>query len=222
MIRIVLALTVALLLPAGADAAPRFHLDVETELPALQPLDHATPSVDLSLQASQDGELTVEERKAIQERLKKRRTLLEIHQVLSFVAAGSIIAADVVGMFNHVALEDGDPVRSELEGSLALHRALVAVSIGSYFGAGITAWTAPPAYTNAQIAAGKKKADSGDVHVALSVAHGICMGTMIATGFAMANVAKGEDWDHLLSAHTVTGFATAGLVIAAGIAIGSF
>ena len=35
------------------------------------------------------------------------------------------------------------------------------------------------------------------------------------------NVAKGEDWDRLLSVHTITGFTTAGLIIAAGIVIGT-
>ena len=58
--------------------------------------------------------------------------------------------------------------------------------------------------------------------VALSVAHAIGMGTMIATGALMANVAKGETWDSLLTVHTITGFTTAGLIIAAGITIGTF
>jgi len=212
------ALALALVLPTTAAAAD-FHLDVDAG--AWRPLDAVTLADD----ASTTDEPTVEERRAMQEKLKTRRTLLEVHQALSFAAAGAIIAADVVGMFNHEALDRGAPVRSELEGSLALHRALVATTVGTYLGAGITAWAAPAAYRNAQAEAASKsggKADSGDVHVALSVAHAIGMGTMIATGALMANVAKGETWDSLLTVHTITGFTTAGLIIAAGITIGTF
>jgi len=209
------ALVVLLALPAAAAAAD-FHLDVDRS--AWRPVTIPTAS-------AADGDMTVDERKAMQARLKTRRRLLDIHQALSFVAAGAIIAADVVGMFNHEALDLGAPVRSELEGTLALHRVLVATTVGTYLGAGVTAWAAPAAYRNAQAEAASKaggKADSGDVHVALSVAHAIGMGTMMATGVIMANVAKGEAWDSLLTVHTITGFATAGLIIAAGITIGTF
>jgi hypothetical protein len=172
-----------------------------------------------------DDEMSMDERRARQAQLKLRRQLLDVHQVLSFVAAGSIIATDVVGMFNHEALSNGVPIRSQIEGSLALHRVLVATTLTTYLGAGITAWTAPAAYRNKQVEAAAKKsakADSGDVHVALSVAHAIGMGTMLATGAIMANVAKGETWDGLLTVHTITGLTTAGLIIAAGVVIGTF
>ena len=205
---VTLGLAIALL--PGSAAADDFHLEVDSG--GWHPVH---------LDASED-EMTVDDRRAMQAQLKVRRQLLEVHQALSFVAAGAIIAADVVGMFNHEALDSGAPVRSELEGTLALHRVLVATTVGTYLGAGVTAWAAPAAYRNAQAeAASKNLADSGDLHVALSVAHAIGMGTMIATGALMANVAKGEVWDNLLTVHTISGFATAGLIIVAGITIGT-
>jgi hypothetical protein len=219
MIKTATLLFLLLVLPLPAAAAnPHFEVDRSAWQPNAEiPL----PSPPTRSQSA-DEEMSVDERREMQARLKLRRQLLDAHQVLSFVAAGSIIAADVVGMFNHEALDAGAPVRSELEGTLALHRALVATTVGTYFGAGITAWAAPAAYRNAKAEAmSSGKADSGDVHVALSVAHAIGMGTMMATGILMANVAKGEDWDRLLSVHTITGFTTAGLIIAAGIVIGT-
>ena len=111
---ILAALLVSACLPAAARAAGP-HLDVD--------LNVYRPPVGASLDASPDDEMSVEDRRAMQERLKVRRQLLQIHQGFSFAAVGSIIAADIVGMFNHEALDSGVPVRSELEGSLALHRA---------------------------------------------------------------------------------------------------
>lgn len=207
------------LLPLQARAAD-IHLDVDLDV--WQP-EVRLPTVPAAEAA--DDDMSVDERRAIQARLKVRRQLLDVHQALSFVAAGSIIATDVVGMFNHEALDNGSPIRSELDGSLVLHRALVATTLTTYLGAGITAWAAPAAYRNAQVERAAKdslKADSGDLHVALSVAHAIGMGTMLATGAIMANVAKGETWDGILTVHTISGFTTAGLIIASGIVIGTF
>ena len=208
---LVVLLVLAAWFAAPAQAAPRFHFE----------------GVDRSVVTTQEAEkdlseMTPEERREIQERLKLRRKLVDVHQVFAFVAASSITAANVFGMVNHIALEHGAPKRSELEPSLALHRVLVGAALGSYLGAGITAWTMPPAYKRAQKAAGKGKVDSGDVHVALSVAHGIGMGLLMVTGALQANAVTGEAWDALLTTHTVAGFATAGLVFAAAIAIGSF
>jgi hypothetical protein len=167
-------------------------------------------------------ELTIEERRAIQQRLKVRRTMMDIHQVFSFAAAGSIIVTEVVGFINDTAFDTGTPVRSELDGTLALHRILVGVSMTTYLGAGIAAWTAPPALRLHNLEVGKGKLDSGVLHVAFSVVHAVAMATVIATGFLQANVAPiGAGWDFLIVTHKVAGFTAAGFVIAAGITIGT-
>ena len=66
-----------------------------------------------------------------------------------------------------------------------------------------------------------KKVDSGELHKALSVIHGIAMGTVVATGILQANAATGEEWEALVAAHSVSGFTAAGAIVAAGIVIGT-
>jgi hypothetical protein len=178
------------------------------------------PAVVLDVPTEAQADLSVEERRAIQERLKVRRTLAEIHQVMSFTTAGLIIAAEVFGVINLVAIDTGDPVYRDLKPSLGMHRILAGAAIGTYWTTGALAWAMPPAY-NANIKAkgGKKKADSGDAHVALSVAHGIGMGTMLITGALLANAADNDAWKPLMVTHTAVGFATAALVIGAGVVI---
>mgnify|MGYP000344649216 CR=1 FL=1 len=167
-------------------------------------------------------ELSVEERKAIQKRLQLRRKMADVHQALSIASAGLIVAADVVGLINFQAIEEGNPPYRDLKPALAIHRILAASALTTYWGSGIIAWTMPPAY-KANIASrpdlGKKKADSGDTHVALSVAHGIGMGTMMVTGLLMANAADNEAWSPLMVTHLASGLTTAALVIAGGIVI---
>ena len=168
------------------------------------------------------AELTIEQRRKIQARLKLRRKLVPVHQTLAFVAAGSIVAAEIVGMINSVALKSGQPLRGDLEPSLATHRVLAGVATTAYFGSGIVAWAMPPAVVRKPRAVDtsvKKGVDSGKLHEALSVIHGIAMGTVVATGILQANVATGEDWEALVTVHSIAGFTAAGTVIASGIVI---
>lgn len=198
-------------MPVPAPDPSQFHLIApEAEIPA----------VTFDLPTESQAELSVEERRAIQERLKVRRALAEAHQVMSFTTAGLIIAAEVVGVINLVAIEKGDPVYRDLKPSLGVHRVLAGAAIGTYWTTGALAWAMPPAYNaNLKAKSGKKKPDSGDAHVALSVAHGIGMGTMLITGALMANAANNDAWKPLMVTHTAVGFTTAALVIGGGIVI---
>lgn len=175
-----------------------------------------------SMEASDTAELSIEERRKIQQQLKIRRTMMDVHQVLSFVSAGSIVATIVFGLVNDIGLEHGEPKRADLEGSLAAHRILAGTAFTSYLGAGIMAWAAPPALRLHNTADGKAKFDSGDLHVLFSVIHGVAMATVLATGILQANVVPAsEAWEGIVVAHEVAGFTAAGFVIAAGITIGT-
>ncbi len=172
--------------------------------------------------ATSTSELSIDERRAIQARLKLRRKMTDVHQVFALTAAGSIVAADIVGLVNSASLNRGEPKRPNLEPPLAVHRVLAATALSSYMAAGITAWTMPPALKLNQAQQSKKKVDSGDLHVAFSVVHGIAMATVITTGILQANVAPaGRGWDALVATHTAAGFTAASFVIAAGITIGT-
>ena len=166
-------------------------------------------------------DLSVEERKKIQARLKVRRQVVGIHQVLSFSTTGLLLAAEVFGVINFVAIDKGSPVYNQLKPSLGTHRVLVGAALSTYLAAGITAWTMPPAYkANIQRKpGGKKKVDSGKVHVALSVGHGIGMAAMLVSGALMANAADNKAWKGLAVYHTAFGITTAALVLSAGIVI---
>jgi hypothetical protein len=167
-------------------------------------------------------ELSIDERRAIQARLKLRRKMVGFHQVFALTAAVSLVAADVVGLGNATSLARGEPERPRLEPPLAVHRILAATALTSYMAAGITAWTMPPALRLNRASKNKKKVDSGDLHVAFSIVHGIAMATVITTGLLQANVAPaGKGWDALVATHTAAGITAAGFVIAAGITIGT-
>lgn len=57
-------------------------------------------------------------------------------------------------------------------------------------------------------------------HVALSVAHGIAMGTTLALAAAHAAVEPDTAaWQAINGSHALAGFATAGLVLAAGLTL---
>ena len=177
---------------------------------------------------SDEGELSLEERRKIQERLRIRRKMVDAHQVLSFVSAGSIIATEVVGIVNDVSLDkgiddSGIPLRPNLEPGLVTHRILAGVSIGTYLGAGITAWAMPRALKLNTAKPTRGKLDSGVLHVVLSVIHGVSMATVVATGILQANVAPVSDgaWDALVVTHKISGFTAAGFILAAGITIGT-
>jgi len=227
-----LALALTLLVPGAARSA-------ELQLPATTPHFELTAQLRASespqpvgdghkhrhaKEVDSTAELSIEERRKIQARLKVRRKMVPIHQTLAFVAAGSIVAAEIVGMINSVALRSGTPTRGGLEPSLGTHRVLAGIATTAYFGAGIVAWTMPPALARKPRAVDtsvKKRVDSGKLHQVLSVVHGIAMGTVVATGILQANIATGDEWEALLAAHTISGFTAAGTVIAAGIAIGT-
>ncbi len=182
-----------------------------------------TPGNSHTQEVDTKAELSIEERRKIQKRLKVRRKMVPVHQTLAFVAAGSIIAAEVVGMINSVGIKTGAPSRGDLEPNLGLHRVLAGVATTAYFGAGIVAWTMPPglATKRPKVDASVKKVDSGKLHQVLSIIHGIAMGTVVTTGILQANVATDEDWEALVAVHTISGFTAAGSVIAAGLVIGT-
>ena len=72
------------------------------KLPGLDPTDFTlleAPSNDME-------DLSVEERRKIQKQLKIRRKMADIHQVMAFTSAGLIIAAEIFGTINFVALEE--------------------------------------------------------------------------------------------------------------------
>lgn len=165
--------------------------------------------------------LSIDEKRKWQKKLELRRALVDVHTVLSFVSAGFIIASEVVGIVNSQALEEGLIPRGDLEPSLGLHRVFAGAAIGTYWSAGVTAWTMPPAL-QLNRAQEPKKVDSGELHAALSIIHGIAMGTVIATGILQANVIPAsEAWGAVESTHAISAFTAAGTIIAAGIVIGT-
>jgi hypothetical protein len=191
-----------------------FALDVD--------LDVQRPVVPAPTDSQAD--LSVEERRAIQKRLKLRRKMVDAHTVLSFIAAGGIVATDIIGFGNLGAIEEAQPKRADLEPGLALHRSLALLSSASYLGAGITAWTMPRAYQLQQAQAPKTgKADSGDVHVVFSIIHGISMATVVATGLLQANaIPASESWEHVARIHLGAGLTAATFVIGGAIVIAAF
>ncbi len=202
-------LLVGLIVPGAA-------LADSMKLPGLDPTGFTL------LEPSSNGveDLSVEQRRKIQKQLKIRRKMADIHQVMAFTSAGLIVAAEVFGTINFVALEEGNPPYRDLKGSLAAHRVLAGAAVATYWTTGAISWAMPPAYVaNTAKDAKKKKVDSGDVHAALSVAHGICMGTVMVTGVLMANAADNKAWGPLMVTHLTTGYLAAGLVIGSGIVI---
>jgi hypothetical protein len=167
------------------------------------------------------SELPLEERQKIQARLKLRRKMVPVHQTFALLAAGFIVATEVVGTINSAALEEGEPRYKDLKPGFAMHRALALTSFSLYLTAGMIAWTMPEPFVLRATGAApdKKKADSGEIHKALSLAHGIGMATMAATGLLMANVADNRAWPVLKTVHAVTGYTTATLIFTAAIVI---
>ncbi len=216
-----LLLAVALLAPAVAQArgpfAPSPHLEwAGADEVITPPGQRATEDLDWDT-------LSIDEKRKWQKKLELRRTLVDVHQVLSFLAAGFIVASEVVGIVNSQGLEEGLIPRKDLEPSLGVHRVLAGAAIGTYWSAGITAWAMPPALRlNQAQQTTKKKVDSGELHAVLSIIHGIAMGTVIATGILQANVIPASDaWGGVESTHAISAFTAAGSIIAAGIVIGT-
>ncbi|GEM_PF-2034749 len=214
----------ALMAAPPAEAAERFSLDVNTDVSAslrdLSPSNSATADNP----AEPGGDPSPEALRETLERLEIRRNMLTAHQILAWTSLSTMFAAQAVGMVNRVSLQTGAPKRGQLNESLMVHRVLAATSIGTYYGAGFTAWLAPgPGGTLRAEDKGISQWDNTrDKHIALSIAHGISMGLTIATGAVMANAAAAKDWDGLVVAHTLAGFTTAGLMIPAAVVISRF
>ena len=166
-----------------------------------------------------------EEARRIQNRLKLRRAVVKIHQPVAIAATASIVFTEVVGIINKNLIQYGNAdFTSNPEPYLWIHRIGAGTALTTYLTAGILAWTMPEAYKVRRGAptTGKRKADSGQIHRALSFAHAAAMGTTIVTGILQANVAKNAQWEPLVTVHTVAGFTSAALVLTAAIVIGTF
>lgn len=213
-----LLLLAALVLPSSA-LARGFG-----ETPHLE-WDRPTASVQAQSEEIDLDTLSIDERRKIQKSLAVRRKMVNVHTVLAFAASGLIVATEVLGIVNSRFLEEppDDFKRTELEPSLGLHRALATGAMTAYWGAGVVAWTMPPALRFNQQGQDKPKGvDSGELHAVLSIIHGIAMGTVIVTGILQANVIPASDaWGAVESTHAIAGFTASGTVIAAAIVIGT-
>lgn len=157
----------------------------------------------------------------LERRLAVGRAMREAHQRLALATLFTMIGAEVVGTVNAVQRRQG--TGEVPEAGLVAHRVLASTATGLYLTTGTLVWAAP----KGPRAAGSSgpapgHVDSSKVHRALSVLHAIGMGTQLVTGFLMANVASGGDYEALLTAHLVSGYATVGLMSAAGIVITFF
>lgn len=200
-------LVLALLLPASASARelqPGPHLELDRALPDGLATEPAPAEFKRTLEV-----------------LHVRRQMMSAHQVLAWTAFSTIIASEVVGLVNRFSLQAGGPIkRADLEPSLALHRGLAGTAIGSYYGAGILAWSMPSPSTRLADKGISQWKSTRDTHIILSILHNVFMGMVTVTGILQANVLPAEAWEPVVSLHTVSGFATAGFVAAASIVIG--
>ena len=209
------ALSLALLLPtlAAADDWPALTLPAQQLFIEWNqaPVERATPT---------DDTVDAEELRATLAVLHTRRQMLTAHQVLGGMSAALIIAAASVGTINRIALETGNIRRSEMEPLLGLHRGLAGAAIGTYWSAGVLAWTMPsPSGRRADKGISRSKS-TRDKHIALSIAHNIAMGLVTVTGVLQANVLRPKDWQPLMVTHTVAAVASAGFVLGAAVVIG--
>lgn len=217
----ILSLIAALAAPSAAsawdlplpDSQPRLAYDL------LTPVERAEQSSPDD-QPSVDGTVTEGQLRRTLETLEIRRNMLVAHQVLAWTSAFTIIAADVIGLINRIAIQTGSIHRADLEGSLAVHRVLVATASASYWTAGVLAWTMPsPTARREHKGVNPEWEDTRNTHIILSVIHAIAMGTVIATGILQANVLPPEAWEPLIFVHTSAGFVAAGFVLSASIVI---
>lgn len=156
------------------------------------------------------------------ERLRKlqlRRNMLVAHQVLAWTSVVSLVLAEAVGLGNRTALLFGSPERSSLNAPLATHRVLAAVAGGSYYGAFAMSMLMPSPSTRIQDKGFSKWRSTRDQHMGLAIGHAAGMVATVVTGLLMANVAPASAWDALATGHTISGFATAGLLATATIII---
>lgn len=151
--------------------------------------------------------------------LHTRRQMLQVHQVMAWTAAFSIIGAEVIGMINRTAITTGSIPRKDLEPLLVAHRAMAGTAMGTYWTAGVLAWAMPPPSGTGSDKPISKSRTSRDAHIILSIIHMIGMGLVEATGLIMANAAPAADWEALATVHTISGFVTAGFTISAAVVI---
>jgi hypothetical protein len=218
-------LAAVLAAPALASASEFVAVDTpELRLPELRPTLDWQPVADVPDLRERavvvDGEVDAATLRQTLDTLYIRRKMLTAHQVLAVTAASTIVATEIVGMINRVALQTGNIRRSELEPLLGLHRGLAATAMGTYWGAGILAWTMPSPSGRREHKGISEWKDTRDLHIILSIIHNIAMGTVIATGILQANVVSPEDWEPLIVAHNISGFVAAGFVFTAAIVIG--
>lgn len=152
--------------------------------------------------------------------LEIRRTMLTAHQVMAWTSAFTLIAVDVIGLVNRIALQTGSIPRRNMEPQLAVHRILVGTALTSYMGAGILAWTMPSPSGRREHKGTSQWNDSRDKHIILSIIHNIAMGVVTVTGILQANVVSPKHWEPLIFTHTSAGFVAAGFVMAAAVVIG--
>jgi hypothetical protein len=209
-----LVVALALALPAAASA------QIELQLPAHEPsLDWLDDGAIGDRAVAVDGDVGEDELRWTLERLHIRRTMLTIHQVLAWTAAFSIVTAEVFGMINRVALEEGTIHRSKMEPLLAVHRSIAAVALTSYWGAGVMAWTMPSPSGRPEHKGLNGWGTGRDPHIILSILHTVCMGIVTATGILQANILPASAWEPLVVIHTTAGFLAAGFVFSAAIVI---
>lgn len=207
-------LLLVLAVPTAASA--QTDLQMPSTSPRLDWLDGDTTS---NRAVAVDGEVGETELRRTLEILEIRRKMLTAHQVLAWTAAFSIIAAEVVGMINRVALQGGTIHRSKMEPLLGLHRGIAGVALTSYWGAGVVAWTMPSPSGRREHKGINHWGDTRDTHIILSIIHTISMGIVTATGILQANVLPAEHWEPLMVTHTTAGFVAAGFVLSAAVVI---
>lgn len=211
--------------PADAPPPPPEAPPAPAEPP---PAPEATAEPPMDLSFDDEPAIAPEEAKRIQESLRLRKKLVPVHQTLAITAAISIVTAEVIGIGNRVALMTGKPENFTrnpgLDRALWAHRLAAGTALTTYLGAGLVAWTMPRAYARpiGLMAGGKSKPDSSKVHRALSIGHGIAMGSVFVTGFLQANVLKTEHWEPVVIAHGISGFTAAALVLTSALVIGTF
>lgn len=167
-----------------------------------------------------DGDVDAAELHRTLRILHSRRQMLTAHQVLAWTSAVSIIAAASVGTVNRIALETGNIRRERLEPLLGMHRALAGTAIATYWSAGVVAWTMPSPSARREHKGLSSSKSTRNTHIAMSIAHNICMGLVTVTGVLQANVLRPKDWQPLMATHTAAAIGAAGFVLGAAFVIG--
>ncbi len=211
-----------ILVLVAAMATPSVASAFDLPLPDTQPrlAWDRVPGAERAGEPAVDPAVTEGQLRRTLETLEIRRKMLAAHQVLAWTSAFTIIAADVIGMINRLALQTGSIPRGELEGALVAHRVLVTAASATYWTSGVLAWTMPsPTAKPQHKGVNPEWKDTRNTHIILSVIHSIAMGTVIATGILQANVVSPKAWEPLMFTHTTAGFVAAGFVLGASIVI---